>query len=396
MTQDLSGAPASGPASSVPKDSKDKGGTVDAPETFVELVAALEGRGGWFGDRTFCPFCEGEDSNSPSLWITERDDGGFGWFCFSAKSPECNAHRLPAEFARLILDTPAPRSAIGLVRKRGYGTNPATVQGAVRVGEYHYGHAVKEKWILPPSMDNAKTFWWRGNAPDMLWPTGTIPSPACWIAEGEKDVDRLRSLGFDAFTTSKGRFTPELAESFRDRTVHVLFDADQAGVSKRDAAVAVLRAVGASVRVIGLGYPIGERGGRDVSNWLDEGHTPEELRALTESTEAFIALAKQTAIYVEETRGAVRTWAFDHELSSVRLDRLGKAGLDGPKHIARDFIIDGQILGLCGEEGTGKTWLGYQLAGELTYPEGTGNGLVLGTFEVEEPGPEGVPLCSRR
>jgi AAA domain-containing protein len=68
----------------------------------------------------------------------------------------------------------------------------------------------------------------------------------------------------------------------------------------------------------------------------------------------------------------------------MRLDQVGvKSGK--ARHIARDFIIDDELIGLCGEEGSGKSWCAYQIAGELTYPGGAGNGLVLGAFELEQP-----------
>ena len=101
--------------------------------------------------------------------------------------------------------------------------------------------------------------------------------------------------------------------------------------------------------------------------------------------EDLIALAKERAMYRETIRGVTRTWVFGHETASVRLDRVGVKHGKGQRHIARDFIIEDQVIGLCGEEGSGKSWCAYQIAGELTYPDGTGNGLVLGTFELEEP-----------
>ncbi|HEX9121906.1 MAG TPA: ATP-binding protein [Actinomycetota bacterium] len=101
--------------------------------------------------------------------------------------------------------------------------------------------------------------------------------------------------------------------------------------------------------------------------------------------EELIALAKERGLYQETSRGITRTWVFGHETTSVRLDRVGEKYGKGQRHIARDFIIEDQVIGLCGEEGSGKSWCAYQIAGELTYPDGTGNGLVLGTFELERP-----------
>jgi AAA domain len=105
----------------------------------------------------------------------------------------------------------------------------------------------------------------------------------------------------------------------------------------------------------------------------------------TGGVEDLIALAKRSGAYRERRNGRTRTWVLGHEITAKRLDRVGAKYAAGEKRIARDFIIDDEVIGLCGEEGSGKSWCAYQIAGELTYPEGTGNGLVLGTFELEQP-----------
>jgi hypothetical protein len=106
------------------------------------------------------------------------------------------------------------------------------------------------------------------------------------IPEGEKDVDRLHDEGQVATCNigGAGKWRPEYAEQFRDKHVVVLADNDQAG---RDHAAAVARSligIAASVKVLSLpGLP--EKG--DVSDWLDNNGTIEELMRLAGEAEEF-------------------------------------------------------------------------------------------------------------
>jgi hypothetical protein len=99
-----------------------------------------------------------------------------------------------------------------------------------------------------------------------------------------------------------------------------------------------------------------------------EALTPDDAGGI----EDLIALAKSSGMYRERPNGRTRTWVLGHEISAIRLDRVGAKHGKGPRHIARDFILDDEIIGLCGEEGSGKSWCAYQIAGELTYPAGSG------------------------
>lgn len=74
------------------------------------------------------------------------------------------------------------------------------------------------------------------------------------IVEGEKDVDRLRSLGFVATCNPEGagKWRPEFHEALRGRHVVVLPDADGAGRHHADQVVAALVGIAASVKVVEL------------------------------------------------------------------------------------------------------------------------------------------------
>jgi putative DNA primase/helicase len=93
-----------------------------------------------------------------------------------------------------------------------------------------------------------------------------------FIVEGEKDADRLTSLGLIATTASEGagNWTPDLNRWFEGRIVYVLADNDGPGREHAHKVACNLKPVAASVRFVELqGLP--EKG--EVSDWLDADRT---------------------------------------------------------------------------------------------------------------------------
>jgi len=106
------------------------------------------------------------------------------------------------------------------------------------------------------------------------------PLSACiYIVEGEKDADRLAALGLVATCNAggAGKWRASHAEHFKDRTVILIPDNDDAGRDHVQKVAKSLKGIAAHVRIMGLaGLP--EKG--DVSDWLDAGGTREELSRL--------------------------------------------------------------------------------------------------------------------
>jgi 5S rRNA maturation endonuclease (ribonuclease M5) len=96
------------------------------------------------------------------------------------------------------------------------------------------------------------------------------------VVEGEKDADRLHSLGFVATTSPQGagKWRPEYAQTLADKQVTIIPDSDGPGRQHARAVAASLLGKAASVRLLDL------KGAKDASAWLDAGHTADELREL--------------------------------------------------------------------------------------------------------------------
>jgi putative DNA primase/helicase len=112
-----------------------------------------------------------------------------------------------------------------------------------------------------------------------------------FIPEGEKDVDRLvDELGLIATTNpmgaGKGKWLDEYSDFIKDRHVVILPDNDDSG---RDHAQEIARAIykknkAAKIRIVEL-PELPEHG--DVSDWLDKGHTKEDLLKLVQETDPY-------------------------------------------------------------------------------------------------------------
>ena len=99
------------------------------------------------------------------------------------------------------------------------------------------------------------------------------------IVEGEKDADRLASLGLVATTNIGGaeKWRPEYNPHFAGRNVVIIGDNDDPGRRHGHQVAKALDGIAASVKVLDLdGLP--EKG--DVSDWLNAGGTVEQLAEL--------------------------------------------------------------------------------------------------------------------
>jgi len=105
------------------------------------------------------------------------------------------------------------------------------------------------------------------------------PDHPAFVVEGEKDALRLAGLGCVATTNVGGaeHWDSMWSNHFAGRRVVILVDNDRPGKKHGQQVAASLHGTAASVKVVLLpGLP--EKG--DVSDWLDQGHTLDELWAI--------------------------------------------------------------------------------------------------------------------
>jgi hypothetical protein len=104
-----------------------------------------------------------------------------------------------------------------------------------------------------------------------------------YIAEGEKDVEKLWALGIPATTNphGAGNWREEYSQCLAGKNVVILPDNDEPGEQHALAVARSLLPIATAVKIVRLpGLP--QKG--DVSDWLETGHTKEELATVVQAT----------------------------------------------------------------------------------------------------------------
>jgi putative DNA primase/helicase len=173
-----------------------------------------------------------------------------------------------------------------------------------------------------------------------------------FVVEGEKDADRLQALGVLATTSpmGAGHWRPEYSTSLRGRDVFILPDNDEPGERHANQVARSLVGVAKEIRVIRLSN-LPPKG--DVSDWLDAGHTLDDLRKEVYRSDLF---QPSTAEPPES-----RPW---HDFPALKkASELRGEDLD-VDWIWRGIVARGAITMLSAHPKAGKsTLLGHLLAG---------------------------------
>ncbi|MCF7889733.1 DUF3987 domain-containing protein [Candidatus Bipolaricaulota bacterium] len=113
-----------------------------------------------------------------------------------------------------------------------------------------------------------------------------------YVVEGEKDADNLREHNFVATCNPMG------ADSWKDlhtaqlegAKVIIIPDADKEGLEHAIEVANELSSVAASLKLIKpekLGFTVKEDHGKDISDWLEAGHTAQELNDIVDETDTW-------------------------------------------------------------------------------------------------------------
>jgi len=194
------------------------------------------------------------------------------------------------------------------------------------------------------------------------------PDHAVIIVEGEKDADRLNELfsasGILAVATTSAQGANDTgrwesyAELLHGRNCVVIPDCDAPGARHARGICGFLVGVAAAVKLVNL-PDVGPKG--DVSDWLDQDHTIEDLQALIDSA----------PLWDPQMAGAEAVDAdADRDATAADLMRANA----GTRWLWPQWIPLGVLTLLTAEPSTGKTRLGLDLtrriALDLEWPDG--------------------------
>ncbi len=205
--------------------------------------------------------------------------------------------------------------------------------------------------------------WKAGPGPAVLYRLPELDrSGDVFVVEGEKDCDRLAALGLCATTNIEGAAKPDQKAKWRKEytaqlagaaRVILIPDHDEPGKAHMRFIAQALRGNVGDIRTVELpGLP--EKG--DVSDWLDQGHSVDELRELAEA--AGRGDEREPGADDEPATGA------EPEKPSIwiRGSALLKKQFADPVWILPDILPDVGLYLLSGKPKSGKSWLALALA----------------------------------
>jgi putative DNA primase/helicase len=233
--------------------------------------------------------CPAHDDNNPSLKIDEAPDGKVLLRCFAGCSAEAICRAVGLEMVDLWPKAPTPT----ILHINGHSKSAGKVTAIYRYHDEAGGGLFE---VL--RKDN-KDFPQRHQGPDGKWVynlegvrrvlyrlpelLASPPEMPVFIVEGEKDVERLTAEGLVATCNpgGAGKWRSEYNSALEGRNVVLLPDNDDVGQRHARAVAASLAGTAHRIKLVQLaGLP--PKG--DVSDWLDAGHTPEELINLARAT----------------------------------------------------------------------------------------------------------------
>lgn len=234
--------------------------------------------------------CAGFDSDDSEWCHCTREEHAGPLELNDRTQPPTYAHRLHGECrcgrSHGAETHPVPqRASTGTARDTHYDYHDADGRPVVRVtrrdrrdGSKSYPQARwdGERWVWGISSQPTPLY----RLPEQL---AADPGELVLVAEGEKCADRLAELGYVATTNAggAGKWTDAHSEQLRGRHVALLADNDDPGRRHVRKAAVSLHGKAASIRIVE--FPdLPEKG--DVADWLNAGHTPDELRALINET----------------------------------------------------------------------------------------------------------------
>lgn len=189
-----------------------------------------------------------------------------------------------------------------------------------------------------------------------------------FISEGEKDADNITRLGFIA--TCKANWTGKWSQGFAQeffagKTIYITQDADQAGHDKAlDAAEALKQAPGTKIKIL---PPFGDQEKYDVSDWIQDGGTKEQLLNIVDQTEWFCDVDDTPKIKIISLADIIK---LDPQLEAI----------------AEGIINRGEGVILHAAGGVGKSTIVHQIAEELAMPFNMLSNMLLETFPIRQPG----------
>lgn len=276
------------------------------------------------GYRAACPCCQKSDRDN-ALSIMVRD-GSFHAYCHRCESPHKTiVHRaMGGALVRPITSKEVERKPKQPKQWRNRRSIEAIYNYTDEMGNSLYQKVRFEKhdknggrgakYMLRHRGSDGTLYYGLGDNRRVIYNLPSVLSAeTVYIVEGEKDADRLISLGLTATTNFDGAGTgkrpkwrdADYNSAFVLKDVVIIPDNDESGRAHAAYIAASLSRTAKSIKVINL--PNLADGG-DISDWLDAGHTPKDLEAIGRLTLPFDPLPQSFFKKATASQESMAVW----------------------------------------------------------------------------------------
>jgi hypothetical protein len=181
-------------------------------------------------------------------------------------------------------------------------------------------------WIYQGS-DRRVVYRW----PDLI----AYPDATVFLCEGEKDTDNVRALELIATTVASGKWTQDCIDPLTGRDCWVIQDVDINGAGDKKARNTAnrLHGVAKSIKIVRLPGLTGNPGNKDVSDWLEQGHSKDEL----------IEVCASTPDWAPDDASASDSDAQDEAAAERGIDLIKSSREFVAGFVPPDYLVDGML-----------------------------------------------------
>jgi len=324
--------------------------------SFLEIISLRTGKPAKKSGMGYSTCCPAHHDKNPSLSISEGSDGKILLHCFFGCTVDSICEALGLKISDLFVvdckkepqrTTYSYQDEDGKELYRKVRTEPGPN------GKRKGFHFERDDAMGQPiyNLQGCRKILY--HLPQVL--KGIAEKQPIYLVEGEKDADKLGCYGLIATTAPESlKWLDPFTESLKGADLVILYDMDKTGIERKNLLCKVLYGQVKRLRVVDLpGIEYQESHGKDISDWLAEGHTTDDLIKITTSTLDYFPSTQKT------------------RLRAVTMKEFLQMQLPKREMILDPFLPSQGLCLLYAKRGVGKT----HVALEIAYAVATG-----GTF----------------
>lgn len=323
--------------------------------------------------------CPAHDDGSASLSVGKAKDGGVLVHCFAGCSTESILASLGLTTKDLFAKEQEPTKPFVAIKTQQPSETAKPVIDKIysytdSLGrELYQAIRLKPKSFRQRHQVDGKWIWNMDGVERVLYRLPEVSQADCvWIVEGEKDADRLVSLGFTATCNvgGAGKWLDAYTESLSGKHIVICGDNDEPGKKHVDLVFESISAKAKSVKIVKLPNSV-----KDVSDYV------ESFQIMEDAIKALDDLERSATPHIYGVKMPVYSMADISPLYKQQVDQSNTVQLNLsnwlPAFNRIRPLIPGELCLIIGDTGTGKTAILQNIA--------TLSGLTTLMFEMELP-----------